>query len=375
MRIASRESGQLIPIAALAMAAILGFASMTVDVGLWFHSKQDVQNAADAAALAAAGQMADDSTETVSVARQFATKNGYTDSIDGAVVIVDYPYQGDTTKVRIAISAPASIVFGPVLGIGDVTVSGSAVGQSVGTGPSYALYANGSACNKDIDWTGSSVNMTGDVHTNGQFAQSGGSNQISGAVTDGCGDRVSGTGNTYGSGPEIAPAREWPVTFTWDQLAGASHQNCLVYSTGNLTVGSQASHWQNNDSSTKILKPGVYCAEGTLSFTTSGVTGNVTFVARAKVTVSGGTFNVTPYSNGVFVYTEAVPNNAVNISGSNSHWQGIIYAPNGDAVVSGSGNGVLAGSVVANKIKLSGSNWSLQAGGGVGQNSKPRLIQ
>ena len=47
-----QEFGQGLVLAALAMVVILGFAAMAIDVGLFLHERRELQNAADAAALA-----------------------------------------------------------------------------------------------------------------------------------------------------------------------------------------------------------------------------------------------------------------------------------------------------------------------------------
>ena len=46
------ESGQSLVLAAAAMVVILGMAAMAIDVGMFLQERRDLQNAADAAALA-----------------------------------------------------------------------------------------------------------------------------------------------------------------------------------------------------------------------------------------------------------------------------------------------------------------------------------
>src|SRR3989304_6214559 len=74
------ERGQALVLAALAMLVILGFAAMAIDVGYWFSQKREVQKAVDAAALAGAQELPDDSVLAETVAREYLTKNGVTDT-------------------------------------------------------------------------------------------------------------------------------------------------------------------------------------------------------------------------------------------------------------------------------------------------------
>src|SRR3989304_548970 len=74
------ERGQALVLAALAMLVILGFAAMAIDVGYWFSQKREVQKAVDAAALAGAQELPDDSVMAETVARDYLTRNGVTDT-------------------------------------------------------------------------------------------------------------------------------------------------------------------------------------------------------------------------------------------------------------------------------------------------------
>ena len=54
MRNTRAERGQILPIAALAMVALLGITAFAVDVGYAYYAKRQLQSAVDAAALAGA---------------------------------------------------------------------------------------------------------------------------------------------------------------------------------------------------------------------------------------------------------------------------------------------------------------------------------
>ena len=54
MRILRDENGQTLVLTALCGSALLGFMALALDVGVLFHTKRNLQTAADAAALAGA---------------------------------------------------------------------------------------------------------------------------------------------------------------------------------------------------------------------------------------------------------------------------------------------------------------------------------
>lgn len=70
-----REDGQILVLATLLLATLVGMGALAVDVGFYLHEKQNVQNAVDAAALAGAGFLPDDGTGADAAARQYALAN------------------------------------------------------------------------------------------------------------------------------------------------------------------------------------------------------------------------------------------------------------------------------------------------------------
>src|SRR6266545_7196775 len=91
----SRERGQLLVLSAILLPVLLGFTALAVDLGWLFVSRTSEQRAADAAALAGALARLNNSTATadadsVAVAKDYATKNGYTTNPDGSSVVRAY---------------------------------------------------------------------------------------------------------------------------------------------------------------------------------------------------------------------------------------------------------------------------------------------
>src|SRR3954469_13612856 len=72
------ESGQAIVLSAVWMVVLLGMAGLVIDVGSWYRAPRNLQSDADAAALAGAQELPDDTATAGVMAKSFAKKNGYT---------------------------------------------------------------------------------------------------------------------------------------------------------------------------------------------------------------------------------------------------------------------------------------------------------
>ena len=89
------EAGQVLPLIALGLAVVMGFAGMAVDVGYLQYRQQQQQSATDAAALGGAQRLASAGCPGQSVAKAAAqldaADNGYTDGSGGVTVAVQNP--------------------------------------------------------------------------------------------------------------------------------------------------------------------------------------------------------------------------------------------------------------------------------------------
>ncbi|MFJ5954761.1 pilus assembly protein TadG-related protein [Paenarthrobacter sp. NPDC092416] len=123
----SERGAATIMVAAL-MVVLLGFAALAVDVGALYAEKAQLQNGADAAALAVATDCAGGSCgDSTATANQFANSNA-NDSSSGAVVT--FP---DATTVRVVTNArdtggqdSFSLFFARAMGIETATVDAAA---------------------------------------------------------------------------------------------------------------------------------------------------------------------------------------------------------------------------------------------------------
>lgn len=93
-----KRRGAVVVLTAVMMVVLLGFAALTIDVGAMYNTKADLQDAADAAALAAAAALADyTGADPIALARQTA---------------VDYVNRNPALTGRITIDPDTDVIFG-----------------------------------------------------------------------------------------------------------------------------------------------------------------------------------------------------------------------------------------------------------------------
>ena len=121
------ERGQVVVLTVVAMVVILGMAAMAIDVGSWYQSQRHEQAVVDAAALAGAQALPDDPAQAVSLAVNYAGKNGVTltpseVNISSAV--------GANDTIRVAAARPAPTFFAKIFGLNSVQVGASAAART-----------------------------------------------------------------------------------------------------------------------------------------------------------------------------------------------------------------------------------------------------
>ncbi len=124
-----RQGGQILILSALAMAAILGFAALTIDVGMYYEDRRHLQNTADAAALAGAAELPNDPAAAISKARDWALKHGI-DAGDIKTIEVRSDLASNDT-VYVEVEQQFNWAFGRVLGM---TTSGVGARAAARTG-------------------------------------------------------------------------------------------------------------------------------------------------------------------------------------------------------------------------------------------------
>jgi len=122
------ERGAVAVFVALLMVALLGFAAVSIDVGAMYAERRQLQNGADAGALAIAQDCADGACGNPSgTAQQFATAN----KNDGVVAaaIQGGPVTSASTSVTVVTGTTVDHWFAPVLGIDESNLTASATAK------------------------------------------------------------------------------------------------------------------------------------------------------------------------------------------------------------------------------------------------------
>jgi hypothetical protein len=119
------------------------------------------------------------------------------------------------------------------------------------------------------------------------------------------------------------------------------------------------------DSGTGALTDGLYYTSGNIILSASNLHGTATFVSSSgTISFSGSDQDLQPYSDDLLAFSDrdtSCFDFAINVNGSNSEWEGVIFAPRGLIEMSGSDNSTLRGSLIGDTIRPAGSQLTLIA--------------
>lgn len=121
------QDGQAFVMTILFLATLMGMAALVLDVGHWYRAKRDLQSVADAAALAGAQALPDDTIKAAVLAAQYSKDNG---GPTPQVTITTTNLPNDTIAVRVQRDEPG--FFSKVFSINSVNV-GSKASARTGT--------------------------------------------------------------------------------------------------------------------------------------------------------------------------------------------------------------------------------------------------
>jgi hypothetical protein len=320
-----------------------------------------------------------------------AAENGYDDNDPEVVVTVNAL---DTTEYEVIIQQVNDTTFAaPGVGADTLTVvsQGVALCEQEEFLGGYAIFAGAESCPSggaiELDLTGSTKTINGGIFSNGDLKINGPNTTVNGDInyrgsfTSNAGPGVTGVAEQYFGSPlnypldlDIAEFRPGGSR----ELADPSHyfnsppsidiDNAWMIAEGHAT---------GNNSNIEIIHSGIYYSPKTGSkaielkgvTTAPGVT--VTFVSEGQIHVIGdasltGYAPLTPggYSPLImFSNAETPPScavNAIQFSGSNMSWNGLIYAPNGEVQMSSSStNATVNGSIIGYSVNISGSDFEI----------------
>ncbi len=266
---------------ALILPVLLGMVGLGVELGFWFSIRRDLQSTADAAAMAAAFELAQGNSAGMETsARAYTALNGFTHGTTGTVTVVSPPttgdYAGDTTAVMVTVERTQSLLFSAVLFTSAVTINAKATARtgtttqalgcvvSLEASASEAIHLDSNS-RMNLDNCGLTVNsssatathMNSNAEVNADFARLTGNYDLDG-------------NSTFGTTPVTTGQ-----TATADPYADLANPSAGACDQTGYSLGS------NN---TATLSPGVYCNGFSLG-------------SNSQVTLSAGTYYM---NNGAF---------------------------------------------------------------------------
>ena len=384
---AADRSGQVLVLVVIALVALIGFAALAIDVGHAYTQRRQLQNAADAAALAGARLVCASGSDSAiwSEVQNYVNSNSnhlsaitvtaYYTTASGAHTGGTLPngsVPSDATGVEVSTRSTTPAYFGRVVGF--AAFQPAAVGAAKCSKGVPAIFADkcGQPSNtKVIDWSGGTYLVIGDIRSNSDLNMSGSNNTISNStISTGSGGvspaGLAGKATTPSSSfTTDTSCQPYPVTFNIADYAPGGSQAVAAGATyyHSIVGNSSLSTYVHSG----VMDPGIYYVTGNVNFATPSVTANVTIVATGSIIISSGSSTWTPYAQGLLYYSNisdaSAPGHiALNVSGSGSSWTGIIYAPNSGINMSGSSNASLQGNLLGYTVKLSGSSLLINSG-------------
>jgi Flp pilus assembly protein TadG len=300
--------GSVAIVTALIVPTLIGFVGLGTEIGLWMYARQEMQGAADSAALGGAtANMLGDKTKTVSEGKTAAARYGLVDGASGVVVKVNQPpttgnFTANASAVEVIIAQPQPRLFSALFLSSDVTVRARAVAIAGKTGNACvlaldpaakgALTASGSAtvtlngCSIAVNSSdpsaalltqGSSIITTESAKIVGGITNSGGSKIV---TTDGI---VTGAAVTSDPYANVA----LPSAGSCDQTK-FSTKNTVTLSPGVFCNGFKLNAGANVtlNPGTYIINGGAFDIAGGATMSGSGVT--FVFTNSATANINGG---------------------------------------------------------------------------------------
>lgn len=381
------EKGAAAILVALSLFVLVGFAALAIDGGLGFDQRRGTQNAADNAALAAAWEACNPrdaaAPDPEGSALAVAAENGYDDNDPEVVVTVN---ELDDTEYEVIIQRVNDTTFaGPGVGAESLTV----VSQGVATCEQepflggYAIFAGADACPSggaiELDLTGATKTINGGIFSNGDLKINGPNTVINGEIEyRGSFQTNAGvTAEPYFGSPKNYPLDLDIIDFRPGGTRQASDPSNYFFAAPSTDIDNgwmtSNGHASGNNANIVIDQQGIYYSPTAIDLkgvtTAPGV--NVTFVAEGQIHVIGEAdiTGYAPVSAGgyspliLFSNASTPPScstNAIQFSGSDMTWTGLIFAPNGEVQMSSSStNATVNGSIIGYSVNISGSNFEI----------------
>jgi hypothetical protein len=385
----NKEAGQSLVFAALALAVLMGFAGLGIDMGMLRYQKRLQQTAADSAALAGANNLGKGGV--TAGAQNASAGNGFTDGTNNVTVTINNPpasgpHTGDANYVEALVTAVQPTYFMKAVGINSQTITARAVatnlsGSTTSGGCLYTLGPPSSAIEGvNINGHATLNALTCGIADNGNFNTSGNALTVCAATfgVAGTSSDTGGAGTTCANKAVTCSAQAGPCPSTG--MPAATDPLASLTPPCNPCTGGTSPKINN----TQTLNPGTY---DTISIQGNG---NVTFSAGVYIlTGTGVSCSGTPiirgtgvmfyFANtatwncngntdvrltapssgtyaGILMYQNPADTVGPSIGGNDgSFLDGVLYFPKSQVTFYGNNSSYAAGIIVADALALSGN--------------------
>ncbi|CAN1557603.1 Putative Flp pilus-assembly TadG-like, N-terminal [Burkholderiaceae bacterium] len=383
------QTGAIAVLVALLLPALMGLMALAIDMGIALLRRNQMQVAADSAALSAANarQHGQDISTATLQAQTASTANGFKNAQANTTVLVAIPpggsesFAADTGYARVTITQPSGTLLAWVFGALNVTTSATAVAGpassaqpcllTLGASGSGALSVTGNAtvtttsCGIFVNSNSpSALQVTGNITLTATPIQVVGGYTRNGNVT------ISPV--TTGAAAASDPFANLPLP----GFSGCTFTNYAKSGNGNvvLTPGTYCGGITMSGNLGVTFSPGVYVLYGgglNLSGNISPIKGtDVTFYNSgnsstypySSLSLSGNlTLNLSApttgnYAGMLFMQDPLNSRGATIVGNSGAILAGNLYFPSSTFTLTGnSGTSIPTGSVVAQKVSISGN--------------------
>jgi hypothetical protein len=346
---ANHERGQVLPLLAVGLAVLMGFAGVAIDVAYLEYRQQSQQTATDAAAAGGAEALlragCPNQTAADNAAYANAANNGYANGGNNTVLPNNPPLTGPFASNPCAVSVTInsthnatffSKLFGYPNGMPESTLAVAEV-SSTGSGCifllSMTINQNFNGANVNASQCGMLINDTANFNGANMHVLNIGY----------AGQAPNTNGATFSEG---VPAPMLPVADPCPEISGCAYLAANPPSTstctnlqGNGYVGQIYPGCYNNvnlNGATVTMNPGTYVLNGGSNFNGANITGNgITIYVTANgtppnfngVVAATMTPPTTGGAQGVLYYQVPSNTNSPNFNGDVGNYSGLIYAP------------------------------------------------
>lgn len=336
IRSIKNESGSVAIVVAFLMVVLVGFSAIVIDYGNIASQRRSLQNAVDAACLAAAQDLPNTSAAE-DTAAEYLTANA-PDAVLQSVVFTD---SNKKITVTAALDVPYEMAQAIISGAGtSVTAAASAIKTNAFGPYDYAMFSG-----SDIDllqFTGQNY-VFGDVHSNNSVKNSA---TIDGTVTasgiiDG---KINATNKVPGYNVLAMPDFSKLLDLTEEVSQTTLLSYGATYKSGTYTMSPD----QFNAIATDYSNKTIYIS-GNVTIDGSGVCATGCLIVSGDITFNGSGVNMGTNDD----MCMASLSGNITFDGAGGEFNGVLFAPSGEINFNGKINSI-NGSVIGNTIRGNG---------------------